>query len=105
MLRKLPWHKMPPHPEWISPRWNADDYHAPSAAGIPGQLRIYYMPTAWQNPTLKQLEPGVRYQATLINPSTGERHQREPISGDQAGEYKLPTFPEQRNWALTIERA
>ena len=70
-----------------------------------GWLRVYYMPTAWENPTLKGLEPGVRYRAKLIDPSTGERHDREPVSGNASSDYVLPTFPQQRDWVLILERA
>jgi len=103
-LRDLPWHELEPHPEWITPRWTEEDYHAPSAAGA-GRLRLYYMPNSWETPTLLALGSGARYRATLIDPATGERHERPSVVADSSGEHKLEKFPEQRDWVLLLERA
>lgn len=105
VLRELPWHEMTPHREWIDPHWNEDEYHAPSAAGIPGRLRVHYLPTPRQTPTLKQLEPGVRYEATLVDPSSGERHRLGEIVAAADGDYRLPIFPRERDWVLILERS
>ena len=47
---------MEPHPEWVTPHWTSDDYELPYAAGIPGRLRVVYVPTMWNPPRLTALE-------------------------------------------------
>ncbi len=105
VLRGLDWQEMTPHPDWISPRWTEQDYAGPSAAGIPGRLRVHYVPNAWDTPTLKGLEPGVRYEAELVNPSTGEVSDRSSVVGDAQGDYRVPTWPQQRDWVLVLKRS
>jgi hypothetical protein len=105
VLRDLPWHELKPHPEWISPRWSEQEYDAPSLASATGRVRVFYMPNSWETPTLKMLEPGVRYRATLVNPSTGEKHAHETVTAPASGDYKLPILPQQRDWVLILERA
>jgi hypothetical protein len=96
---------MVPHPEWISPRWTEQDYAGPSASGIPGRLRVHYVPNAWDTPTLKGLEPGARYEAELVDPSTGKTSDVRSVAGDAQGNYRVPTWPQQRDWVLILKRA
>ena len=105
ILRTLPWHRLEPHREWIDPHWSDREYRAPSAAGVPGELRVFYMPTQWDPPLLRQLEQGVRYIARLVNPSTGAAHELPPVQADGAGEHRLEHFPELRDWILILERS
>ncbi len=71
-LRSLPWHRFEPHPEWVQPRWTEKNYEAPSAAGIPGEMRLIYLPApAGYDVTIHNLEPGVSYRSRLVNPITG----------------------------------
>jgi hypothetical protein len=103
LLRRYPWHRLEPHPEWVEPRWTQQNYDRPYAAGIPGELRIIYAPTMWDPPAVKLLEKGVSYKATLFDPSTGEPYEVGRVSGD-AGEFKLEHFPVQQDWVLILER-
>jgi hypothetical protein len=104
LLRRYPWHRIEPHPEWVDPRWSEQNFDLPYAAGIPGELRIIYTPTMWDPPAVKLLEKGVSYKATLFDPSTGEPHEVGKVSGDAAGEFKLSHFPVQQDWVLILER-
>lgn len=104
ILRELPWHRMEPHPEWVEPHWSEQDYRKPSAAGVPGEFRVVYLTAEWNPPKLKALEPGLRYQAVLHDPSTGRAHPITAIEGDAVGESQLPTPPSQRDWVLTLTR-
>ena len=103
MLRRLPWHEMEPHPEWVTPHWTSENYELPYAAGIPRRLRIVYVPTMWDPPKLRALEPGVNYRATLFNPSSGEENDLGRVQADGRGEHKLGFFPYQRDWVVVLE--
>lgn len=56
-------------------REHGGTFRAPYAAGIPGQVRVVYMPFfslfAPVIPTIQKLEPGVRYHAYYWDPMTG----------------------------------
>ena len=66
-LKKYPWWRFQPHPEWAS----SDCF----AAGIPGEIRFIYMPARgnynWTGPTVKDLEPGIVYHAFYFDPVRG----------------------------------
>jgi hypothetical protein len=101
LLRSLPWWRMEPHPEWVEPRWTADNYELNYAAGIPGELRIVFMPMQWNPPTIVRLEPKVNYRAFLFDPSTAARHDLGRIESRE-GAWKTPTPPTARDWVLVM---
>jgi hypothetical protein len=103
-LRDLPWHRMEPQPHWVRPRWSEKDYDRPYAAGIPGELRVIYTPSMWENVSLAGLEPGVAYAVTIFNPSTGATQSLGAARGDATGEYALPNFPNVRDWLIVLRR-
>lgn len=104
-LRKFPWHRMQPQPDWVNPRWSKEEYDRPFAAGIPGELRVIYVPTIWDPPKLVALESGLRYRGMLFNPRTGEQQSMGEIQGNTAGEYQLPKFPYIQDWLIVLEKA
>lgn len=105
LLRRYPWHRIEPHPEWTEPHWSPENYELPYAAGIPGQLRIICIPTMWNPPKLRLLEKDITYRATLFDPSTGEGHDLGMAGGGSSGEFVLSHFPVQRDWVLVLQRA
>ncbi|MFN0166120.1 MAG: DUF4038 domain-containing protein, partial [Bryobacteraceae bacterium] len=73
MLAKYPWWRMTPHPEWIEPHASPEKSTRPFAAGIPGELRVFYFPrTSRVNQKVMALEPDVRYRAFWWNPVSGK---------------------------------
>jgi hypothetical protein len=60
-------------PPWgeVKPGGGADAYVVPYAMGIPGKVRIVYVPKPGAI-VISQLEPGVRYRASAFDPATGE---------------------------------
>ena len=96
LLEEYPWWRFEPHPEWVEPHsttlfnphenWYDDNkefaakggkWDLPYAAGIPGEVRVIYVPGRyynWSAPTVKQLERDVPYRAFLFNPATGKRY-------------------------------
>lgn len=108
LLERFPWWKFEPHPEWISSRWTEQDYCGDYAAGIPGRVRVFYLPRwrGWGGGGTKvtALEAGVDYRATLVNPATGEEIDWGPASGDAKGEWELPgVLPIYQDWLLVLD--
>jgi hypothetical protein len=101
----LPWEKFEPHPEWVDPHWTAENYEAPSAAGIPGRMRVVYLPAPAGYPvTLRGLEPGVAYRAKLVNPVNGDQLGWMPVEARE-GSWRHPQIALMQDWLLYIERA
>ena len=69
LLKRFPWHRFEPHPEWS----DRDCF----AAGIPGEVRFIYRSNRsvydWTGPRIKQLEEGIPYKAFYFDPATGRR--------------------------------
>jgi hypothetical protein len=69
LLEKYPWWRFESHPEWVA----AGGF----AAGIPGQLRVMYLPRGgiynWSGPALRQLERDVPYRGFYFDPASGRR--------------------------------
>ncbi len=115
LLEEYAWWNFTPHPEWVDPHsttlyephadWYDDSkefaargnrWDLPYAAGIPGEVRVIYLPGHyydWSSPTIKNLEPGIPYQAFLFNPATGKRYDLGIIiNGGPTGKAYKKTF-------------
>lgn len=103
LLERYEWWRMEPHPEWVEPHWEPGEYWRPYAGGIPGELRIVFMPN--QNPVVvKHLEAGVKYRAFYFDPSHGSELALGEVVGDEKGEWRAPKPPIYRDWVLVLER-
>lgn len=58
-LSTFEWWRMEPHPEWVDQHWSKLDYVKPYAAGIPGELRIIFVPPVWNVPKMNAIEADV----------------------------------------------
>ncbi|MBC9867591.1 MAG: DUF4038 domain-containing protein [Opitutae bacterium] len=120
-LEAYPWWRMEPHLEWVDPHctsvfetnknWSdameplrefqarGGRWDLPYAAGIPGELRIIYIPGHyydWTAPTIKGLEPEVPYHAFLFDPARAKRYElglvvnisKSEVSADQMKQFK-----------------
>ena len=105
LLMRYPWWRLEPHPEWIEPHFSAKSYTAPYAAGIPGELRIFFIPPMWNQPVLKSLEKDVRYRAFFFNPATGKDVPIGAVTPEESGDWKPPVFPIYQDWVLVLEKA
>jgi hypothetical protein len=107
ILQTLPYWQMEPHPDWISPAASLQDALLPYAAGVPNEWRLIYFPKIlpdWLNFRVKDLEPGVRYRATFIDPTNGHRTPiGEVASGDEKG-WRVPPGPILQDWLVLLER-
>jgi len=83
-LERYEWWRFEPHPEWV-PAATADEHNAAFAAGIPGQVRVLFLPSGVWGITVKGIEPGAAYRASL------SRHH---LSLQVEGGSVLPESPE-----------
>jgi hypothetical protein len=97
---------MEPHPEWIAPAATPKDVMKPFCAGIPGRLRVVYLPKGqprWGQPCkMRGLEPGVRYTAHFVDPITGRIEPSVEVTSDN-GEWPLAYPPILQDWVLILE--
>jgi hypothetical protein len=106
LLERYEWWRFEPHPEWVEPHWTEDDYSLPFAAGIPGEVRMIFLPFFTPNAVVKQMESGVPYHGFLFNPVDGGEHDLGILEPDAAGEWHMPFtyMPVYLDWVLVIER-
>jgi hypothetical protein len=100
---QYPWNQLEPHPEWVEPHWQQKNYMQPYAAGIPGKLRIVFMPPMWNPPKVLMLEPGKPYKAKFFNPSDGSLKPLEVATANSVGEWQVPNPPTFQDWVLVME--
>jgi hypothetical protein len=107
ILASLAWWQLEPHPEWIFPAATPTDFMKPYCAGVPGRLRVVYLPKGqapWVAPfQLRQLEPGVAYTARYVDPITGRAEPSVEVVASPAGEWPLPYPPILQDWVLILE--
>jgi hypothetical protein len=104
LLARFAWWKMEPHPEWVEPHWTAENYQLPYAAGIPGELRIVFIPTRWDPPKVKNLEAEVSYRAFFFNCASGKEIELGKVKADTNGEWQIPTAPVFQDWVVVMEK-
>lgn len=111
LLERYEWWRFEPHPEWVEPHWNENDYFRAYAAGIPGQLRVIFWPSTFGSGLIRGLDPGVQYRAFLFNPVNGDELPLE-CTPDANGDWALPigsggwrVMPLFQDWVLVIECA
>jgi len=109
LLERYEWWRFQPHQEWVEPHAGANDYVQPYAAGIPGRVRLIYLPRAmgrWSPPVyVRGLEHDIIYRALLLDPKDGREHDLGVIEPDRDGLWRLPLPPIMQDWLLAIERA
>ncbi|MBI3909443.1 MAG: DUF4038 domain-containing protein [Armatimonadetes bacterium] len=105
LLERYAWWRFEPHPEWAAPRWSEQNYVAPYAAGIPGEVRILFLPTYTSRVTVTGIERDVHYHAFLFNPINGREHDLGAVAPDEEGNWqlggRLPIF---QDWVLVLEK-
>ena len=106
ILSSIEWWRFEPHQEWIAPAATTTDFMKPFCAGIPGKLRVVYLPKGqprWTEPIrMRGLESGIRYRARYVDPLTGKAET--PVEVTPAnGEWPLPYPPILQDWVLLVE--
>jgi hypothetical protein len=110
LLERYPWWRFTAHAEWVEPHRTADDRMLPYAAGIPGEVRIVFVPGE-ANRRLRRgqvavlgLEPGVVYHGFYYDPKLGDEYDLGGVSGDAVGRYVPPNPPIIQDWVIVLER-
>ena len=101
-MRRFPWWKLEHRPDWIS-NTETDVPYCAVAAGIPGQLRIVYMPMVWSPCPVIGIEPDVAYTAYWFDPVTGEDFDIGAVQPAEDGSWIAPLPPECHDWLLVLE--
>ena len=104
LLMRYAWWKFEPHAEWADPHWSTENYELPYAAGIPGEVRVIFIPPAWSPPTMKSLEANVSYRAFYFDPKSGTQHDLGDVTPDSTGAWAPPVTPTYADWILVLEK-
>ncbi|MCP4166422.1 MAG: DUF4038 domain-containing protein [Chloroflexi bacterium] len=111
LLERYPWWRFEIHAEWVEPHQAAENRHAPYAAGIPGEVRVIFIPalaiwSAWKGDmVLKELDAGTTYHAFYFDPRTGTEYGMGTITADEEGGYTVPKPPIFQDWVFVLEDA
>jgi hypothetical protein len=103
ILEKFEWWRFEPHPEWLSSTQEKDGRAlVAAAAGIPGEVRVFYFAKKTKQKLLK-LDPGVKYRATFISPLDGKEYPLgKPLEADADGSCPVPRGPINQDWVLVL---
>ncbi len=109
LLERFRWWEFTPHPEWAEPHQSAERRGACYAAGIPGQVRLIFIPAetcwaAWSgNLMVKGLEKA--HTAFYFDPKTGREYPLGQAQPDAQGDWPAPKPPVFQDWVLVLEAA
>jgi hypothetical protein len=107
LLMRYRWWRMQPQPDWAEPRWTPDNYFLPYTAGVPGEVRLVYIPARtyqWSGPLLKELEQDVAYRAFYFDPIKGDEYDLGAVTVAANGTWQAPNVPLAQDWVLVLER-
>jgi hypothetical protein len=104
LLMRYDWWQFEPHTEWVEPHWTDQNYMQPFAAGIPGRLRVLFIPSLWNPPKAVRLEGGSGWRAFYFDPRTGGETALGEVRADESGGWQLPFPPYAGDWVLVMER-
>ena len=111
LFEKYEWYKFEPHPEWAtyapeSAGRPTPGSYGPYATGIPGKVRIIYVPES-RTVRVTKLESHVKYRAHSFDPTNGEESELGAVTTEsQTGwEVKKPASIGSDDWVLVIKRA
>jgi hypothetical protein len=109
LLCRYEWWRFEPHQEWIEPRATLEHPRQPYAAGIPGGVRIVYLPrfiTRWSPPhCIRDLDPDTTYRAFFFNPVNAQETPIGSVRPDSNGTWRIPLPPITQPWIVVIEPA
>jgi hypothetical protein len=108
-LQQFPWQKCEPHPEWVALKAEPRSAHGkdisfePQALGIPGSLRIIYVPEP-EPIELRALSAEAKYTATYFDPVSGQKTSLGTVQADASGVWTCSPSPSQaHDWVLVLE--
>jgi hypothetical protein len=99
-LQQYPWQRFEPHPEWAVGENTSSD---PQATGLPGSLRIIYVPER-KATEVRNLEPKGKYAASYFDPVSGRKGSLGLVQPDNQGAWRCqPPLKEDQDWVLVLE--
>jgi hypothetical protein len=102
LLREFRFEKFQPHQEWAEFAMSkAEKFLVPYAAGIPGDVRIIYVPTR-DAIVAKELRPHVRISAHLFDPVSGQDSETNVPQPDESGRMTVPAPSADHDWVLIL---
>jgi hypothetical protein len=103
-LSRYEWWKLEPHQEWIEPQPRTEAFQPPYAGGIPGLLRLVYVPFTGTKPkAIRSMERGVRYRAFWWSPVTGAERPLGVAEGNSEGVWPAPALPGKFDALLVLD--
>lgn len=104
-LQRYEWWRFEPHPEWVEPSASEEHYYAPYAGGIPGEVRVVFLPSGVWDVKIKGIETDVRYRAFLFNPVDGREQEIGTVAPDEHGDWQPLSSrpPIYQDWVLVLE--
>jgi hypothetical protein len=108
LLERYQWWRFEPHPEWIFPAAKDEEWFQPYAAGIPGEIRLFYFPCVVRTAkkvshTVRKLEPNIKYHAYYLDPITGKEFPVGDVESTPEGEWVVPNSPIFQDFVLVLE--
>lgn len=109
LMERYRWWDFDPHADWIDTNILNEYFGScfvPRAAGIPGAVRIIYLPPPnYQEAYLRgivRLEPDTSYRAYLYDPRSGEDHDLGQVM-PEGGCWVPPPVPNKLDWVIVLE--
>jgi len=103
VLGRYEWWRFESHPEWVEPHWTAENYFLPYAAGIPGKVRVIFLPSS-RSVVVKKMEAGSPYRARFIDPKDGHEYPAVKAVPSADGDWQAPAPPIFQDWVLVLDR-
>jgi len=110
LLERYPWWQFEVRPEWVEPHQTKENRRLPYAAGIPGRVRVVFVPaeavwSIWRGGmAIKGIEAGSQYHAFYFNPKNGKEHDLGIAKANAKGDYILPKPPIFQDWVVVLEK-
>jgi hypothetical protein len=110
LFEQFPWQDFRPHPEWASFGESAlktagpdDDLDGPQSAGIPGVVRLIYIPRA-EPVEVRNMDARAPFAAQWFDPVTGVTTPLGELRSDENGRWTcLPPASLNHDWVLILE--
>ena len=104
LLERYRWWAFERHPDWITGGGDPGTSGAAIAAGIPGEVRVVYLPaTVATGACVVGIEPDARYRAFFYDPRTGTEHAL-GHTARHCARWAIPLPLDGDDWVLELER-